>query len=127
VILAAAAVARLWGIGFCFPHTHCRPDEDAISAIVGGFSSGDFNPHVFNYPALFMLVVASLLGITVNAERLLHRVVPFHFDSLLGGVSIRRRRSCQRLGHFPHRAPSLRSPFGGRRRGAPVGGLPARS
>jgi len=88
VILAAAAVARLWGIGFCFPHTHCRPDEDAISAIVGGFSSGDFNPHVFNYPALFMLAVASVLGITVNAERLLHKVVPFHFDSLLDGVSI---------------------------------------
>ena len=88
LILTAAAVARLWGIGFCFPHTHCRPDEDAISAIVGGFRSGDFNPHVFNYPALFMLAVASVLGILLNAERLLHRVVPFHFDSLLDGVSI---------------------------------------
>jgi hypothetical protein len=51
VILPVAAVARLWGIWFCLPHNHCRPDEDAISAIAGAFRWGDLNPHVFNYPA----------------------------------------------------------------------------
>ena len=86
VILPIAAAARLWGIGFCLPHPHCRPDEDAISAIVGGFRAGDLNPHVFNYPALFMLAVATVLVTLVGGERLLHKAMPFHFRSLLDGV-----------------------------------------
>ena len=75
-ILPVAAAARLWGIGFCLPHPHCRPDEDAISAIAGGLRGGDLNPHVFNYPALFMLAVATVLLILPSAERLLHKVMP---------------------------------------------------
>ena len=86
-ILPVAAAARLWGIDFCLPHPHCRPDEDAISAIAGGFRGGDLNPHVFNYPALFMLVVAAVIVTLVGAERLLHKAMPFHFRSLLDGVS----------------------------------------
>ena len=86
-ILPIAAAARLWGIGFCLPHPHCRPDEDAISAIAGGFLAGDLNPHVFNYPALFMLAVAIVVVTLVGAERLLHKAMPFHFRSLLDGTS----------------------------------------
>jgi hypothetical protein len=86
-LLPAAAAARLWGLGFCLPHPHCRPDEDAVSAIAGGFLAGDFNPHVFNYPALFMLAVAAAVWMLPGAERLLHKVTPFHFDPLLDGVS----------------------------------------
>lgn len=88
LILAVAAVARLWGIGFCFPHTHCRPDEDAISAIAGGFRAGNFHPEAFNYPALFMLAVAGVLRILPYAEQLLHKAAPFHFSPLLEGVTI---------------------------------------
>jgi hypothetical protein len=83
-ILPLAAAARLWGIDFCLPHPHCRPDEDAISAIAGGFRLGDLNPHVFNYPALFMLAVAAVLVTLAGVERLLHKAMPFHFGPLLG-------------------------------------------
>ena len=86
-ILPVAAAARLWGIRFCLPHPYCRPDEDAISAIVGGFRGGDLNPHVFNYPALFMLAVAAVLLTFAGVERLLHKAMPFHFRSLLGEYS----------------------------------------
>jgi hypothetical protein len=82
-ILPVAAAARLWGIGFCLPHNHCRPDEDAISAIAGGLRWGDLNPHIFNYPALFMLAVATVLFTLRGVERLLHKAMPFHFRSLL--------------------------------------------
>ena len=60
-ILAVAALVRLWGINFGLPHPNCRPDEGAIAAIASGMYHGDLNPHVFNYPALFMLSVAAVL------------------------------------------------------------------
>jgi hypothetical protein len=64
-ILAVAAVARLTGIHFGLPHLNTRPDEGGIVAIVGGMYHGDFNPHAFNYPALFMLAItAGLLVMT---------------------------------------------------------------
>jgi len=87
VILPVAAMARLWGIWFCLPHPHCRPDEDAISAIAGGLRWGDLNPHVFNYPALFMLAVAAVVFTLRGVERLLHKAMPFHFRSLLDQAS----------------------------------------
>jgi hypothetical protein len=83
VILPVAAVARLWGIGFCLPHNHCRPDEDAISAIAGGLRWTDLNPHVFNYPALFPLAVGAGLFTVRRVEPLLHKLVPFHFRALV--------------------------------------------
>ena len=86
-ILPVAAMARLWGIHFCLPHPRCRPDEDAISAIAGGLRLADLNPHVFNYPALFMLVVAMVLFMLPSLERLLHKAMPFHFRPLLDGAS----------------------------------------
>jgi dolichyl-phosphate-mannose-protein mannosyltransferase len=87
VVLPAAAASRLWGIGFCNPHPHCRPDEDAIAAIAGAFRAGSMHPEAFNYPALFMLAVAGVLRALPGAERLLHKVTPFHFDPLLGTIT----------------------------------------
>jgi Dolichyl-phosphate-mannose-protein mannosyltransferase len=87
VVLPVAAVARLWGIDFCFPHPHCRPDEDAISAIARAFQDGFMNPGVFNYPALFMLEVAAVLRFLPLGERLLHKLMPFHFEPLLPPVA----------------------------------------
>jgi hypothetical protein len=60
-ILVAAAAARLVGINFGLPHLNCRPDEGAVVSIAGGLYSGDLNPHVFNYPAFFMLTIAIVL------------------------------------------------------------------
>jgi hypothetical protein len=88
VVLPAAALSRLWAIGFCLPHPHCRPDEDAIQAIAGAFRVGHFNPEAFNYPALFMLAVAGSLRLLPIGERVLHKIAPIHFDPLLSdGVS----------------------------------------
>jgi hypothetical protein len=60
-ILLTAAVARLCGINFGLPHLNCRPDEGAVVSIAGGLYAGDLNPHVFNYPAFFMLSIALAL------------------------------------------------------------------
>ena len=60
-ILVVAAIARLCGIDFGLPHLNCRPDEGAIVSIAGGLYNGDLNPHVFNYPAFFMLSIAIVL------------------------------------------------------------------
>ena len=61
VIVAVAAVVRLWGIHFGFPHLNTRPDEGAIASVAGGIYHGDLNPHFFNYPALFMTLVAAVM------------------------------------------------------------------
>lgn len=87
VVLPVAAVSRLWAIDFCLPHPHCRPDEDAISAIAGAFRAGHFEPEAFNYPALFMLAVAGVLRVAPYVERLLHKLMPFHFGAVLDGLS----------------------------------------
>lgn len=87
VVLPVAAVARVWALTFGLPHPHSRPDEDAISAIVGAFRTGHFEPPAFNYPALFMLAVAGLLRLAPYIERLLHKLLPFHFDAQLDGLS----------------------------------------
>lgn len=86
-VLPVGAVARLWALNFGLPHPHCRPDEDAISAIVGAFRTGNFEPEAFNYPALFMLAVAALLRLAPYVERLLHKLMPFHFHAVLDGLS----------------------------------------
>lgn len=83
VVLPVAALSRLWAIDFCLPHPHCRPDEDAITAIAGAFRVGHFNPEAFNYPALFMLAVAAVMRGLPIGERLLHKIMPFHFSPLL--------------------------------------------
>jgi hypothetical protein len=87
VVLPVAAAARLWALTFGLPHPHCRPDEDAISAIAGAFRAGHFEPEAFNYPALFMLVVAGLLRLAPHIEWLLHKLMPFHFDASLDGLT----------------------------------------
>lgn len=60
-ILSIAAVARFWAIDFCLPSPVCRPDEDAVASVATGFFARDFNPHFFDWPALFMYVVAAAL------------------------------------------------------------------
>jgi hypothetical protein len=87
VVLPIAAVARVWALTFGLPHPHVRPDEEAISAIAGAFRTGHFEPEAFNYPALFILAVAAVLRLAPYFERLLHKVMPFHFPAVLDGLS----------------------------------------
>jgi Dolichyl-phosphate-mannose-protein mannosyltransferase len=57
-ILGVALVARYWAIDYCLPALVCRPDEEAVASIAGGFFARDFNPHFFDWPPLFMYAVA---------------------------------------------------------------------
>jgi 4-amino-4-deoxy-L-arabinose transferase-like glycosyltransferase len=57
VILLLGAIVRLWGINFGLPHTECRPDETAIISRSLQFFSGDFNPHFFTYPTLYLYLL----------------------------------------------------------------------
>ncbi|MFC1462612.1 glycosyltransferase family 39 protein [Verrucomicrobiota bacterium] len=62
-ILAVAAVVRFVGIDFGLPHTLCRPDESTIVDKAWFVFQGDPNPHFFNYPSLFIYLVAALFSI----------------------------------------------------------------
>jgi hypothetical protein len=56
-VLLMGAIVRLWGINFGLPHTECRPDETALVSRSLQFFSGDFNPHFFTYPTLYMYLL----------------------------------------------------------------------
>lgn len=71
LVLAFGAVLRLWGIGFGLPHTLTRPDEDATVSIAVGFVTRSFNPHFFDWPTLFMYVVAAAFAMYFQIGRLL--------------------------------------------------------
>ena len=60
LILVIAAVVRYWAIDFGLPQPDCRLDEKVIIKIALGFFSGDFNPHFFNYPTLYMYFLFGL-------------------------------------------------------------------
>jgi hypothetical protein len=71
LILAGAAVARFWALGFGLPSLVCRPDEDAIASIAGGYYGGYLHTHSFTYPPLFMLVVAAAMHVVEASPRVL--------------------------------------------------------
>jgi hypothetical protein len=55
VVLAGAGL-RLWGIDFGLPHPMARPDEEFIVSAALRFFSGDYNPHFFEWPTLYLYV-----------------------------------------------------------------------
>jgi 4-amino-4-deoxy-L-arabinose transferase-like glycosyltransferase len=59
-ILAVAAVARFWGLGFGLPHSQTRPDETQIIDVTLYFLRGDFTPAFYDYPWLYMWILTSL-------------------------------------------------------------------
>jgi len=57
-ILLGATVVRVWGIYFGLPSAlQARPDERPIICKAMGFTSGDLNPHEFNYPSLYFYLL----------------------------------------------------------------------
>ena len=62
IFLLAGAV-RFYGIGFGLPHTECRPDESSLVFKALSFFSGDFSPHFFSYPTLYMYVLWAIYGV----------------------------------------------------------------
>jgi hypothetical protein len=77
LILAGAAVVRLWALDFGLPSLVCRPDEEAIASIAGGYYGGHLHTHSFTYPPLFMLVVAAAMHVVEASPRVL-RVFSVH-------------------------------------------------
>lgn len=61
---------RFFGIDFGLPHTECRPDETTIINISLTFLNGDLNPHFFNYPSLFMYILAAIYYIYIHIRLL---------------------------------------------------------
>jgi 4-amino-4-deoxy-L-arabinose transferase-like glycosyltransferase len=59
-ILALAAVARAWGLGFGLPHTQARPDETQIIDVTLYFLRGDFRPPFYDYPWFYMWMLTGL-------------------------------------------------------------------
>ena len=77
LILAVAAAVRLWGIDFEMPYLDSRTDEITIFGIAKQFFTGDYNPHFFNYPTLYIYLVHGLYG-----TYLLAALCTLKFDSL---------------------------------------------
>ena len=62
-IVTLALAVRLWGIDFALPHVLARPDELFLLGIVmTRLHAGDPNPHMFDYPSLYLYVVAGLFA-----------------------------------------------------------------
>ncbi|HEX7140352.1 MAG TPA: phospholipid carrier-dependent glycosyltransferase, partial [Vicinamibacterales bacterium] len=59
-ITVLAAALRVWGLRFGLPDVMARPDEEAITTIAARFVLIGPNPNFFDYPTLFMHVVASI-------------------------------------------------------------------
>ncbi len=69
VILAVALLGglalRLSGADFCLPMEHCHPDEHwLLNPALKMLRSGDFNPHFFIYPTLFIYILLAVFSLT---------------------------------------------------------------
>ncbi len=58
LLVALAGAVRFYGLRFGMPHVQARPDELVVGGIAIDFLRGDLNPHFWDYPTLFMYVLA---------------------------------------------------------------------
>jgi hypothetical protein len=71
-ILAVAGLARFWAIVFCLPAPICRPDERRSPALSCGSSRENFHPKFFDWPTLFMYLVAAGTVVFFKIDLWLH-------------------------------------------------------
>lgn len=62
-ILVVGLSVRLWGITFGLPHVLARPDELFILGISIRMHQGFANPNMFDYPSLYLYLVAGLFSL----------------------------------------------------------------
>lgn len=62
-LLLLALTLRLYGLNFGLPQVGYYWDEPTVVNHAVRFGSGDFNPHWFYYPALFMYLVFGAIGL----------------------------------------------------------------
>lgn len=63
-------MVRLWGITFGLPHVRARPDELFVIGAAIGMHGGDANPRFFDYPGLYLYLVAGLYAIFYGIGRI---------------------------------------------------------
>ena len=73
-ILLTALGVRLWGITFGLPLVMARPDELAVLFTAVRMHGGDANPRFFDYPALYIYVLAGLFSVYYGIQLLRGRV-----------------------------------------------------
>ncbi len=57
LLLMLAAGLRIWGLDFGLPILGIRPDEEKVILPALTFFSGDYNPHLFNYPTFYLYLL----------------------------------------------------------------------
>jgi 4-amino-4-deoxy-L-arabinose transferase-like glycosyltransferase len=70
-VLTLALALRVWALDFGLPHTLTRPDEDAVVSVALRFFQRNLNPGFFDWPSLFMYVVAAVYVLYFNIGRTL--------------------------------------------------------
>jgi 4-amino-4-deoxy-L-arabinose transferase-like glycosyltransferase len=74
IIAAIGLVVRLWGLTFGLPLVRSRPDELLIIGVVMNVLGRDPNPRFFDYPALYLYVLAGLYSLYYATLLLLGKV-----------------------------------------------------
>lgn len=59
-ILLLASILRFWGINFGLPYTYHGDEQTQINLALKIIATGDFNPHWFYYPSLFIYLLTFL-------------------------------------------------------------------
>jgi 4-amino-4-deoxy-L-arabinose transferase-like glycosyltransferase len=88
-IVVLALAVRVVGLAFCLPLSQCRPDESTIGAVATAFYRGQQSPHFFNYPPLFMRVVAAVLRAWLEiGQRLQYLPTKAAVEALIGTTTL---------------------------------------
>jgi 4-amino-4-deoxy-L-arabinose transferase-like glycosyltransferase len=69
-VLIAAAVLRIWGIGYGLSNTITHPDEGAVFSVALRFFGRNLDPAFFDWPSLFMYAVAAAFVVYFNIGRM---------------------------------------------------------
>ena len=77
--LAAAALLRFWTLGHGVPYVLGVDEPEVMDRAVRMVQTGDFNPHFFDYPSLYMYVQAAVV-----VARFLFGAVRGEWSSLAG-------------------------------------------
>jgi hypothetical protein len=70
VLVLLGLALRFWGLTFGLPLVYARPDELLLIGVVVGFFRGDPNPHFFEYPTLYLYVLAGVYWLVYARTRL---------------------------------------------------------
>ncbi len=85
LVLAVAAILRFWALGSGIPFAVGPDEPEIMTRVVRMMQTGDFNPHFFDYPTLYIyvqLVVACVhfvIGASSGAWGSLAHVTDAHF------------------------------------------------